>query len=258
MSDHEQLVSSGNEQDPDRRSPPPESGVTANAETATSSSQVDIHDAANALASLQLEAGNSFDQSTDVTAPPGDAPSADMFKEVNDIINGLMVGTTVNLRRIKLSTVELLERLQQCASDERKDLEFVVADFLLKSGVYRRRLTEDEDPKELACWEYTRKLRDQMCDDLTTFTLAWTELAAEMARQLLGEDAYQKIASAEDNEAEYERTTNELVDKVLGIILPARKKYLDAQNEDNQAKQGDNDVEGGGGDSSTPTRGAEP
>ncbi|KAL2443584.1 hypothetical protein ABEF95_007302 [Exophiala dermatitidis] len=249
MSHHEQLTSSGDEQDADRQSPPPESAEEGNTEIATSSPQIDIHDAADALASLQLEAGNSFDQSKDDTTCPDDAPSVDMFKEVNDIINGLMVGTTVNLRRIKLSSVELLERLQQCAPDERKDLEFVGADFLLKSGVYRRRLTEDE---------YTRKLRDQMCDDLTTFTLAWTELAAEMARHLLGEDAYQKITSAEDNEAEYERTTNELVDKVLGIILPARKKYLDAQNQTNQAKQGDNDVEQDRDDSPKSTGGSEP
>ncbi|KAJ4516462.1 hypothetical protein HRR83_001796 [Exophiala dermatitidis] len=150
MSHHEQSTSSGDEQDADRQSPPPASAEIGNTETATSSSQVDIHDAADALASLKIEAGNSFDQSTDVTASPGDALSVDMFKEVNDIINGLMVGTTVNLRRIKLSTVEMLERLQQCAPDERKDLEVVVADFLLQSGVYRRRLTEDVGKSMLA------------------------------------------------------------------------------------------------------------
>ncbi|EXJ80728.1 hypothetical protein A1O3_07012 [Capronia epimyces CBS 606.96] len=117
-------------------------------------SQDEINEAAETLASLSLDTANSpeatrsDEKSAGPPAPPG--PSSLRSKVVNSYVNGLIVSTTVQARRVRVKSQELLEMMSERAPDEDDEMELMVSEFLIKANLSRSQLKINQNRALLA------------------------------------------------------------------------------------------------------------
>ncbi|EXJ90292.1 hypothetical protein A1O1_03391 [Capronia coronata CBS 617.96] len=91
---------------------------------------------------------------------------------------------------------------------------------------------------------YSRKLEAQLTEDIAALTTSWTSLVVEMATRLLGPNGFEdfdftKGNNSEEEDAVFNKITDELVKKLMNIVLPGWRKQAELKEE--KDKHGDAD-----------------